>query len=453
MLALLAHHRAGSTPARDGAPGGVWRAGCGGLSARRLVAWGERHAQYAPVQHVARRRGDEPPRAADGRAAPLPSQISCICLALSAHERPLLASTHGDHTVKISDCAELRQTTVLDGHVRTPWVAAWHPRLPDLLVTTDLDSETILWDTGKAQQLQRTAANAFPNAQGRIRALSWSASGHVLAVGLGRDVFLIRLRDWQVLPAVVQTNSHVLVARFHPVLPGLLLATRCEAVEPPQPAYDPFVTRARANVLAAAGAESGRPPRGTLGRLRLLALPPEVVAGAGELDAGDAGTPPLPFPLVHDFGTVYCNAFYTVSCSPCGKFCASAAPAADRRQRRHRSELNIVHVRAPRAGDAAPLAVEMDDVVRASIPGVEIVCTAFSPTSNLVLVGLGGGLTTRGLYLHNEPLAVIIYDRATGSALHNLHMANVINTAVFHPLPAFGVLVAEQEGEVVALGA
>jgi activator-of-BECN1-regulated-autophagy protein 1 len=53
----------------------------------------------------------------------VPPPRSTIAAAFSSDGRTL-ASTHGDHTVKIIDCETGKCLKILTGHRRTPWVVS-----------------------------------------------------------------------------------------------------------------------------------------------------------------------------------------------------------------------------------------------------------------------------------------------------------------------------------------
>ena len=60
---------------------------------------------------------------------PAPAPRSTIAAAFSPDGK-LLASTHGDHTVKLIDCRTGRCVRTLTGHRRTPWAVRYHPTGP-----------------------------------------------------------------------------------------------------------------------------------------------------------------------------------------------------------------------------------------------------------------------------------------------------------------------------------
>ncbi|KVI03846.1 WD40 repeat-containing protein [Cynara cardunculus var. scolymus] len=80
----------------------------------------------------------------------VPSPRSTIAAAFSADGK-ILASTHGDHTVKIIDCQTGKCEKVLSGHRRTPWVVRFHPLHPEILASGSLDHEVRLWNANTSE--------------------------------------------------------------------------------------------------------------------------------------------------------------------------------------------------------------------------------------------------------------------------------------------------------------
>ena len=62
--------------------------------------------------------------------------------------RELLASTHGDHTVKITSFLRGRVVQTLRGHPRTPWTVKFHPKDPSIVASGCLDYEVGGWVGG-----------------------------------------------------------------------------------------------------------------------------------------------------------------------------------------------------------------------------------------------------------------------------------------------------------------
>lgn len=71
--------------------------------------------------------------------------ISTISVAFSPDGRTL-ASTHGDHTVKISCCNTGALIRSLDGHPRTPWTVKYHPSKPNIVASGCLGHQVRIWD-------------------------------------------------------------------------------------------------------------------------------------------------------------------------------------------------------------------------------------------------------------------------------------------------------------------
>ncbi|RWR97276.1 WD40 repeat [Cinnamomum micranthum f. kanehirae] len=133
-----------------------------------LISWAEAES----LQHLS------------AKYCPLvPPPRSTIAAAFS-HDGKTLASTHGDHTVKIIDCHTGRCLKVLSGHRRTPWVVRFHPVHPEILASGSLDHEVRLWNANTAEcighrDFYRPIASIAFHAQGEILAV---ASGHKLSI-------------------------------------------------------------------------------------------------------------------------------------------------------------------------------------------------------------------------------------------------------------------------------
>ena len=57
-----------------------------------------------------------------------------------------MASSHGDHTVRIVDCKTGRCLKTLRGHPRTPWCVAFHPSSDELLASGCLGGQVRVWN-------------------------------------------------------------------------------------------------------------------------------------------------------------------------------------------------------------------------------------------------------------------------------------------------------------------
>ncbi|KAL6767333.1 hypothetical protein ACKKBF_B34855 [Auxenochlorella protothecoides x Auxenochlorella symbiontica] len=221
-----------------------------------------------------------------------PAPRSTIAVAYNA-DGTLLASSHGDHTVKISCCRTNLVLRSLAGHSRTPWVVRFHPRLPHLVASGSLDHQVRLWNAHTGECL---AMFQFGKP---IASLSFHISSPVIAVACGHRLFL-----WEFggltspgdthassLPrgkgpvSVLRTRRSLRACAFHPRSPNLLLSAEVqdssapEDLTPAHAALRPFAVR---GVLGASS--SGRGPH-----------PPDAPRRPGGV-AGKLGPAPAPGP-------------------------------------------------------------------------------------------------------------------------------------------------------------
>lgn len=152
---------------------------------------------------------------------PLPPPRSTIAAAFSPDGKTL-ASTHGDHTVKIIDCQSGNCMKVLSGHRRTPWVVRFHPTCPGLLASGSLDHEVRLWDANTAECI---GSRDFYRP---IASIAFHAQGELLAVASGHKLYIWHYneRGEMANPIVVlKTRRSLRAVHFHPhAAPFLLTA-------------------------------------------------------------------------------------------------------------------------------------------------------------------------------------------------------------------------------------
>lgn len=165
-----------------------------------------------------------------------------------------VASTHGDHTVKISCCHTGKGVTVLQGHRRTPWVVRFHPKDSTTLASGSLDQEVRLWNLPSG-----TCTATLP--LGRpIASLAFHAQGKVLAVASGHKLFIWRYEEPAGSDAakpviVLKTRRSLRAVQFHPHGAPLLLTAEVNDpdVQRDMP-WTPATTNAAPAVAAAAAA-------------------------------------------------------------------------------------------------------------------------------------------------------------------------------------------------------
>ncbi|KAI3886104.1 hypothetical protein MKW92_006596 [Papaver armeniacum] len=149
----------------------------------------------------------------------VPPPRSTIAAAFSPDGKTL-ASTHGDHTVKIIDYQSGNCLKVLSGHRRTPWVVRFHPVNPKVLASGSLDHEVRLWDASTAECL------GSRNFSRPIASIAFHADGELLAVASGHKLHIWRYdrRGEGSQPVIVlKTRRSLRAVHFHPNAAPLLL--------------------------------------------------------------------------------------------------------------------------------------------------------------------------------------------------------------------------------------
>ncbi|XP_062218862.1 uncharacterized protein LOC133918807 [Phragmites australis] len=142
----------------------------------------------------------------------LPPPRSTIAAAFSPDGKTL-ASTHGDHTVKIIDCHTGKCLKVLSGHRRTPWVVRYHPLHSDILASGSLDHEVRLWDANTSDSI---GSQDFHRP---IASIAFHARGEILAVASGHKLYIwsYNKRNEASAPAIIlKTRRSLRAVHFHP---------------------------------------------------------------------------------------------------------------------------------------------------------------------------------------------------------------------------------------------
>ncbi|XP_047307994.1 uncharacterized protein LOC124911538 [Impatiens glandulifera] len=130
-----------------------------------------------------------------------------------------LASTHGDHTVKIIDCQTRRCLKVLSGHRRTPWVVRFHPH-EEILASGSLDHEVRLWHAITSECIE---SRDFYRP---VASIAFHAEGEVLAVASGHKLYMWIYNgkgDDSIPTIVLKTRRSLRAVHFHPHGAPLLL--------------------------------------------------------------------------------------------------------------------------------------------------------------------------------------------------------------------------------------
>jgi len=58
----------------------------------------------------------------------------------------MVASTHGNHNVYITEITTGKNIRILSGHPRTPWCIAFHPSSSQILASGCLGGQVRVWD-------------------------------------------------------------------------------------------------------------------------------------------------------------------------------------------------------------------------------------------------------------------------------------------------------------------
>eukprot|EP00798_Chlamydomonas_sp_ICE-L_P025993 gene25993-11683_t len=133
-----------------------------------------------------------------------PAPRSTIAASFSG-DGALIASTHGDHSVKVVDCWTGKTIRVLNGHQRTPWVVSIHPTDSDILASGSLDHTVCISRISTGQTIH---VHDFDKP---IASLAFHPGGGIMVVASGH-----------------KTKKSLRAVHFHPG--GLNLLLTAEAV-------------------------------------------------------------------------------------------------------------------------------------------------------------------------------------------------------------------------------
>ncbi|KAH1070408.1 hypothetical protein GYH30_007481 [Glycine max] len=157
----------------------------------------------------------------------LPPPRSTIAAAFSPDGK-VLASTHGDHTVKIIDCETGSCLKVLVGHRRTPWVVRFHPLHPHILASGSLDQEVRLWDANTSECI---ISHHFYRP---IASIAFHAKGEIIAVASGHKLYIWfhnKKGEASSPIFVLKTKRSLRAVHFHPHAAPYLLTAEVNDLE------------------------------------------------------------------------------------------------------------------------------------------------------------------------------------------------------------------------------
>ena len=166
---------------------------------RDLGHWGTRKGEASTRARVEAWVEADALRRVAGKYVPFaPPPRSTIAVAYSP-DGSTLASTHGDHTVKLTDCESGRRVRALEGHGRTPWVVRFHPTNSDVLASGSLDNTVIVWDRASGGAVARWDFGKS------IASLAFYHEGDILCVTAGHKLYAWKYKKYR---SPSQTNAN-----------------------------------------------------------------------------------------------------------------------------------------------------------------------------------------------------------------------------------------------------
>uniref|UniRef100_A0A8C5QM43 Activating molecule in BECN1-regulated autophagy protein 1 n=1 Tax=Leptobrachium leishanense TaxID=445787 RepID=A0A8C5QM43_9ANUR len=156
----------------------------------------------------------------EGKKVELPDSPRSTFLLAFSPDRTLLASTHVNHNIYITEVKTGRCIHSLVGHRRTPWCVTFHPTIPGLIASGCLDGEVRIWD------LHGGSESWFTDSNNAIASLAFHPTVQLLLIATANE---IHFWDWSRREpfAVVKTASEmerVRLVRFDPLGHFLLTA-------------------------------------------------------------------------------------------------------------------------------------------------------------------------------------------------------------------------------------
>eukprot|EP00743_Colponemidia_sp_Colp-15_P006673 GILK01007196.1.p1 GENE.GILK01007196.1~~GILK01007196.1.p1 ORF type:complete len:533 (-),score=20.27 GILK01007196.1:158-1756(-) len=336
---------------------------------------------------------------------------STIDLAFSPNGSTL-ASTHGDHTIKLINFATGVVKFVLEGHPRTPWTADFHPWDPDVLVSACLAGLVKIWHIPS-----KTCTMTYQFPAESVAGVRFHPSGSWVCVAASSGVFCCSSVERKSPTSLLILEEHrIRSAMFNPSGDMLLIAaahvyTMIQAlpispaipVPTPEPRDDQFLIRpSRAtpddSVTRTPPPASRDPARPIPGPPRIaphrLVRDPNVprVRRAVRVPESDSVSEATVFlrrlfceeglwqlgPVVYTVPRVLAYTNAGIKISPCGRFfagvVASGAP-------RPAYEIQIISLMSNSIGSCISTAPMKS--------GHAVTCIDFSPNSLYLIVGFG----------------------------------------------------------------
>lgn len=123
------------------------------------------------------------------REIQLPPNVKSTFLMIFSPDGEKVASTHGDHLIRISCVRTGRVIQILQGHKRTPWCLAFHPTLQNVIASGCLSGKVRVWDlrTGEFEEWTN------PRGEIAIASLAFHPTDRVLLIATCNE---LHFWDW-----------------------------------------------------------------------------------------------------------------------------------------------------------------------------------------------------------------------------------------------------------------
>nr|XP_023672907.1 activating molecule in BECN1-regulated autophagy protein 1 isoform X1 [Paramormyrops kingsleyae]XP_023672908.1 activating molecule in BECN1-regulated autophagy protein 1 isoform X1 [Paramormyrops kingsleyae] len=188
----------------------------------RILSGRERGAQNCGSQRLLQQLVEEKARWMkwQSQKVELPDNPRSTFLLAFSPDRTLMASTHVNHNIYITEVKTGKCIHSLVGHRRTPWCVTFHPTILGLVASGCLDGEVRIWDLHGGSESWFTESNVA------IASLAFHPTAQLLLIATNNEV---HFWDWSRREpfAVVKTASEterVRLVRFDPLGHNLLTA-------------------------------------------------------------------------------------------------------------------------------------------------------------------------------------------------------------------------------------
>uniref|UniRef100_A0A8B9DTK6 Autophagy and beclin 1 regulator 1 n=1 Tax=Anser cygnoides TaxID=8845 RepID=A0A8B9DTK6_ANSCY len=169
------------------------------------ILWGrERGTQALGAQRLLQELVEDKTRWMkwEGKKVELPDSPRSTFLLAFSPDRTLMASTHVNHNIYITEVKTGKCVHSLVGHRRTPWCVTFHPTIPGLIASGCLDGEVRIWD------LHGGSESWFTDSNNAIASLAFHPTAQLLLIATANE---IHFWDWSRREpfAVVKTASEM----------------------------------------------------------------------------------------------------------------------------------------------------------------------------------------------------------------------------------------------------